>query len=217
MKVGDIMKIERISENKLKITLAGEDLEKWNLDIDDLSYNTPKVQEMFWSVVKKAENETEFFTEDSQLIIEAMTSSKEGFVIFITKVDEQEALVPIHKQLSKHLSGNFDEADIQETEEEVLPYNMYMFDKFNDVCLVSNRINHLFKGTSSVKKYKDKYFLYLYYDDICEEEELLIDALVSEYGTLIDNPIVFDGYIVEYGHSIIENNAISILKDYCSE
>lgn len=212
------MKIERISENKLKITLAKDDLLKWDLKFEDLSYNSPRVQEMFWSVVKKAENETEFFTEDSQLVIEAMANSKDGFIIFITKVDDEDGLMPIHKQFSKYFGDSAsEEKDEDELNEEVLPYNMYSFGEFENVCLSCKMIDKFFTGKSDLKKYKNTYYLYLFYNDICEEEEMLVDTVISEYGNLVENPVLYDGLINEYGKVIVQDCAVSVLKEYSIE
>jgi adapter protein MecA 1/2 len=206
------MKIEKISENKIKITLASDDLEKWDLKLEDLSYNTPKAQEMFWSVVKNAESETEFFTEDSQLIIEASVNSKEGFVILITKIDEENALVPLHQKLSTHFTNSY---PYEEDEEyEILPYNLYEFESLQNVCELSKIIHSNFNGQSTLKKYKNNYYLYVYFDEKNEHEELYIDTIISEFGNIIENPLLYDGLISEYGKIILENNAVSILKDF---
>ena len=45
------MKIERIAPNKIKITLSVEDLKKWDVNFESLTYNSPEAQELFWTYV----------------------------------------------------------------------------------------------------------------------------------------------------------------------
>ena len=46
------MKIEKISTNKIKVTLTNEDMLEWELNFDNLTYNSPQVQELFWDVIR---------------------------------------------------------------------------------------------------------------------------------------------------------------------
>ena len=41
------MKIEKINENKIKVTISFNDLEERNIDLNSLNYNSPETQELF--------------------------------------------------------------------------------------------------------------------------------------------------------------------------
>ncbi|HQA47352.1 MAG TPA: adaptor protein MecA, partial [Bacillota bacterium] len=64
------MKIEKISDYKVKITISSIDLEERNIDMDDLVYNSPKAQELFWDILYQAYVEQGFEVKDEQLVVE---------------------------------------------------------------------------------------------------------------------------------------------------
>ena len=54
------MKIEKLAEDKLKITLTLDDLEARNIDLYSFMYNSPESQDLFWDVMSEAEKEYGF-------------------------------------------------------------------------------------------------------------------------------------------------------------
>ena len=79
------MKIEKLNENQLKITLAPEDLSIRGLALNELSYGSPKTKDLYNELVEQALNEFGFESEDGALVIEAIPTSKGNLIIFITK------------------------------------------------------------------------------------------------------------------------------------
>ena len=61
------MKIEKLNENKLKITLNSEDLKARNIDVQAFIYNTPESQDLFWDVMREAEKEYGFNVDESMV------------------------------------------------------------------------------------------------------------------------------------------------------
>ncbi|MBP5694603.1 MAG: adaptor protein MecA, partial [Bacilli bacterium] len=54
------LKIEKLNENKLKITLDINDLKTRNIDIKSFVSNTPESQDLFWDVMQEAEQKFGF-------------------------------------------------------------------------------------------------------------------------------------------------------------
>lgn len=48
---GCIMKFEKISENKIKITLTSQDLKDKNIDFHSFMSNTLEKQDLFWDIL----------------------------------------------------------------------------------------------------------------------------------------------------------------------
>ena len=46
------MKIERINENEIKVTISVNDLLERNIDLSSLNYNSPQAQELFWDMME---------------------------------------------------------------------------------------------------------------------------------------------------------------------
>ena len=82
------MRIEKIGENKIRIFVTFDDLEERDIDLSSFNYNSPETQELFWDLMEQAELELGFETHESQLCIEAVTDVEQGFVITITRIDD---------------------------------------------------------------------------------------------------------------------------------
>ncbi len=209
------MKIERIDSNKIKITLSIDELESWNVDIDDLSYNTPEVQEMFWTMMKKAEVETGFYVDDSQLIIEAMPLHSDGFVIVITRVEEDEDFESIHK----YIKNRFKKSELRVKKKSKKIHSTiltYIFDDFDNVCDASIRLNSMYNGNSNLYNYKNYYYLLLTRNSSSDNSPEDVETILSEYGDKVENSSIIEGFLNEHGEKIIKNNAIETLNNYFS-
>ena len=87
------MKIEKINDNKIKITLSARDLEERNLDFQALRYNSPEAQNLFWDMIKRAESEHGFTASNCQLFIEAASIMDGDFIVTITKMADTKDLI----------------------------------------------------------------------------------------------------------------------------
>ena len=81
--------IEKINDNKIKITLSNSELEERNLDFQSLRYNTPEAQTLFLDMMKQAEYEHGFKTANCQLFIEAASVNNGQFIVTVTKLQEK--------------------------------------------------------------------------------------------------------------------------------
>jgi len=102
------VKIEKINDNKIKVTLSTSELEERNLDFQSLRYNTPEAQTLFWDMMKQAENEHGFKTTNCQLFIEAASINNGQFIVTVTKLQEkalppspQKRKLPVPKEIKE--------------------------------------------------------------------------------------------------------------------
>lgn len=86
------MKIEKISENKIKCILNKNDLASRNLDVSDFSYGSEKTNELFKEMTSKAYKKFGFQAEDAPLMIEAIPVSEDRVELIISKSDDPEEL-----------------------------------------------------------------------------------------------------------------------------
>ncbi|MBQ2916958.1 MAG: adaptor protein MecA [Clostridia bacterium] len=75
------MQIEKITENKIRITLNIRDLQEKNIDLHSFMSNSIESQELFNEMLNKAEKEIGFETKDYKLIIEALAIPNRKFYI----------------------------------------------------------------------------------------------------------------------------------------
>ena len=66
------MQIEKLNENKIRITLNLQDLKENNIDLHSFMANSIESQDLFYNMLDKAEKEVGFETKDYKLMIEAL-------------------------------------------------------------------------------------------------------------------------------------------------
>lgn len=86
------MKLERISENKIRCTLTRDDLTRNHLRLSELAYGTEKSRKFFNQVMQLAEKKLGFEVESGAYMIEAVPDRKEQLILIITKVENPEEL-----------------------------------------------------------------------------------------------------------------------------
>lgn len=66
------MKIEKLNENKIRITLNMEDLSERDIDYHSFMSNSIESQGIFLDMLNTAEKEVGFNTDDCRIMIEAL-------------------------------------------------------------------------------------------------------------------------------------------------
>lgn len=73
------MKIEKLDENKIRITLNLNDLIEKNIDFHSFMSNPIETQGLFAEMLETAEKEVGFITRNYQLSIDAIATSERRF------------------------------------------------------------------------------------------------------------------------------------------
>jgi len=207
------MKIEKISENQIKLTLTRADLEKHNIKLDELVKPTDKTQELFKSIMEQAFNECGFEVDNTPLMVEATPVSIDGLMIIVTKLPEKEtneekiSLINQNKDLRRYRrkdvssfssTGDFDQKNAV----------IYSFNCLDDVIDASMRVESKIKGTNMLFGYKNKYYLLI-------QETLNEDTLceLNEYGQKSESTLLSKYFLIEHGETIVKNPAVKILAE----
>lgn len=66
------MRIEKVTENKIRVILNIKDLQDKNIDLHSFMSNSIESQDLFYDVLDKAEKEIGFQTKNYKLMIEAL-------------------------------------------------------------------------------------------------------------------------------------------------
>lgn len=205
------MKIERFGENRIRIFVSYDDLEERDIDLDSFAYNSPETQELFWDLMEQAEIELGFEVQESQLCIEAVSDVEQGFVITITRIEEENDFESIHKFIKnryrrKDLSLKKKSGSVCST---VL---IYSIESFDDLCVLAKQIESLFTGRAAVYSLDNFYYLVLSSIDGNISNKDKFDSVLCEYADKMTNVDFFEGYLNEYGKLLIENNALSFFS-----
>ncbi|OON98381.1 MAG: competence protein [Epulopiscium sp. Nele67-Bin004] len=215
------MKIEKISETQIRITLNHDDLLTRNIKLTELAYGSSKAQALFQDMMSKAYEDFGFETTNVPLMIEAVPLSVDSIMIVVTKVDAPEQIEerlgltgerPTHRTFK-------DEVDLLEhttthEPEEKADSLMYRFENLDDVTSCAHQIQRLYFGESSVHKYAEKYFLLINTNNNTKTDMSILVSVLNEFGRRAHTSTLNEFFLLEHGTPIIKENAIDIMAKY---
>ena len=200
------MKIEKITENKIRIVLNIDELTEENVDFLSLTKNTSQTQKLFKKILKKAEKEVDFYVQDCKLLIEAFISSDGFFIVTFTKITPKNdvpigvpAKINVKKRITKSISSN-------------AIYEFNSFSDFSEFCTYLDNynidsLNSLAKKTS-LFEFKNKYFLIFANLNDDFKNTALVFSLISEFANLSSDSSIFICKLSEYGKPIFKDYAL---------
>lgn len=207
------MKIERIGENRIRVTVTSNDLIERDIDINSLNYNSLATQELFADMIELAEEELGFSTANSQFIIDPELDAEDGFIVTITIFDEEREFESIQKYLTNKISKK----NLRPKKKSQALYSaimIYCFEHFDDLCMLSKRLENYYNSENTLYKYKDCYYVVFTFNNITDAKFNSFESIMNEFGSKIDNVPYYEGLLNEYGEVIIDKNAVQTLREY---
>lgn len=196
------MQIEKLNENKIRITLNLDDLEENNIDLHSFMSNSIESQDLFYNMLDKAEKEIGFETKNYKLMIEALAVPEGKFVLTVTrfspekeqkkKVKARRKSITSEKKLSIYEFNNF---------EEYIDFCNYLKSNLNDSTYIKLK-------KSTLYKYNSKYYFCMPLDNLDLNTFKSIHCFIIEFATHISNSDIFERKLTEYGIIIFKSNAI---------
>ena len=208
------MKIEKLTENKIRVIINLDDLKKNNLDFHTIMQKPIESQKLFLEMLLKAEKELGFYTEGCKLLVEAFSSSEDVFIFTITKYIEKSinsSNKPQVKVKKKTIPPHLDKT--------TSIYKLSSFDEFCNFCIcIKNKdfnLKQLSKNTS-LCLYKNTY--YLIFSNINTQYKYLNSfySTISEFATLVSHSEELKVKLFEHGKIIMKKNALAIGFEYFS-
>ncbi len=201
------MKIEKLTEDKIRIIVNPSDLELENLDMKSIMTKAIDRQGFFIHMLEKAKDEVGFNTDGCKLLIEAFSSSDDILVFTITKYSERESSK--NTDLNKRLKVKRKSLNVSNKEA------IYKFKDFDEFCDFCECINKEYKF--DVKKLSKNTYLYLYNNTYyllmknINIDEIAIKnfySIASEFLTPAHYSSSFESKLLEHGKLIIKGNSI---------
>ena len=208
------MKIEKLNEDKIRITLNLEDLKEKDIDFHAFMSNSIESQSIFLDMLEEAEKEVGFVTEDYRIMIEALAMADGNFILTVTRLaPEKEKSVLKKKKV--HIKRKRHTLDTKKA--------IYCFVSFEEFCEFCNFLNNsILKNLNdfikciSLYSYNDSF--YLVFSDITMNPNLLkvFTSSITEFARFVPNSSLFESKIKEYGNLIIKDTAINTcIKHFC--
>lgn len=205
------MKIEKLTENKIRIILNIEDLKTNNIDFDSVLNNTPETQTLILSILNKAEKEVGFYTQDCKISIEALASFDGNFVFTITKTSPALSETAYFSRKKPQVRRKSFKVDTDNT-------LIYSFKDFEEFCEFCKALHIEFLSHESIKAickntalyfYKDIYYLLISGINTSYEHLNMFFSVISEFTDIVYSYQGFDAKLVEHGKPIFKRNAIA--------
>lgn len=199
------MKIEKLTDNKIRVILKQKDFKNKNIDIKSLFLSTPELQKLFLEILNQAKKEVNFDTDGHKLLLEVFFQNDDIFVFTITKYIDcnNKTLVPSKKYVTAKKRNYKLNTKL----------NIYQFKTFDDFCSFCDSINNtinlkgLFKS-SILYFYNDAYFLVINNFSNTSKAIYSIHASLLEFANFLSNDSNFELKLVEHGKVVMKNNAI---------
>ncbi|GGG57433.1 genetic competence negative regulator [Paenibacillus radicis (ex Gao et al. 2016)] len=195
------MKIERLSQDKIRIFLTFDDLLERGIQKEDMWREIPKVHELFSEMMDQAYSELGFDA-SGPLAVEVFALPAQGMVVIVTR---------------GKMNGQSDEraTDDEDTEDEIYEMEvtmeqsdivMYSFRDFEDVISVCKQLQAAsLTEDGRLYSYNGKWILALEPALIDSSRHNAVIALLAEYGEATS---VTYAMLEEYGKVIMPSDAV---------
>ena len=193
------MKIEKLNDNKIKITLSSDDLKARNIDVHSFIYNTPESQDLFWDVMREAEKEYGFSIDESMIFVEASSTTSGIFTLTVTKTASSLGSGSLRNKIRKQ---NYKLK--RKASNAPLDHSIYRFDNFDDFCDFCKIVSKKDFGENSLYEFQDNYYLIV---------SSIANHLILEYAHKERNTDILVAKLAEYGNLIAKKNAIKKISD----
>ena len=180
------VKIELIDDNKLKAVLSCHDILSLDCDASELFGETIK-KELIDEILKKAYDEFSFTTDISKSTIKTVFSATEGYIVFISKKSD---------------NINADKKNKASV--------IYSFPDYFSLEKGIQQIKDIFTGYSALFELDTKYYLILNSDFTKNFKKTQI--ILTEYADRVENALIFEAVLLEYGKKLFEKNAVKMIK-----
>lgn len=207
------MKFEKLSENKIRVTLTMQDLDEKEIDFHVFMSNPIQSQSILLDMLEEAKKEVGFDPEDYNLKIEALSLADTNFIFTITKV-----IPEIDKNKTAKKKFTVKKKSLMPSSTQAV-YNFRSFDDFCGFLQLlekSNLLTFAEKVAHSISLYRYKENYYLLMEHISPEvvNKIKFYANITEFAKYITNSKVFASKLKECGTLIIKNNALQIGCQY---
>lgn len=203
------MKIERLSESKIKIIIDAADIRAWNVDLKNFIDNTPEAQDMFYHALKQAERDVDFCIGNSQLMVETLPLTDNGFVMMVSKLENNTDVAQALQKAGKRLKQT--EFKISRRSRAHSLLRIFKFYDFESLCDGVREIFETYIGDSRLIKYQGGFYLELIPRDSVGLFEL--ENILSEFSAKVTEPLTLQGVLNEHGLVMMKEKAVSLIAE----
>lgn len=191
------MRLERLTDNKIKIFLTVDDLSDRGLTKEDIYKDSLKWHQLFHDMLEEASEEFDIEIIGS-VAVEIFSLQAQGMVMIVTMIEQDED------------EEQFDDGIIEmqvtvDGSEDIL----FKFENIEDVIQLAKRLMQSGITGGSLHFMEDHYYILM--NGIAPEDADKTVSLMAEYGV----PSILSVHrLVEYGNEIMEERTVETLVHY---
>lgn len=206
------MKIEKIDENKVKITLTLDELSQRQVSLKDIEQDSCTAQDLFLDLLEESDLQEEFLMDDSQLFVEASSDNENLFIVTITKIDYMPELAKYAS--AKKKTSRKTTTKTNTTNKYTVASCIYKFNTLDRILDLSSKLKleKAFMGTNSLYKYEDSYFIVFSPSSIKNAKFIKTFVILSEYCEQYYAADMYKTLVQEKSKLVIEKRALQTLS-----
>ncbi|CAM3570726.1 genetic competence negative regulator [Marinicrinis lubricantis] len=197
------MKIERLSQDKIRIFLTFEDLTERGIQKDDMWKEIPKVHDLFSEMMDQAYTELGFDA-TGPLAVEVFSLPAQGMVVIVTKGKGR------HANDEDDLDDDDDVYEMEVTLDQSESIT-FVFQDFENVIQAAKSVQRHVVDAGSLYAFNDRWFLQFDPKTMDEEPLKSVIAILSEFG---ESSAVTTAVLEEYGKVVMAEHAVRRICDH---
>ena len=203
------MKIEKLTDNKIRIIVNQNDFKKQNIDFHQFILKNVESQSLFLEILNKAKEELNFDVDGYKLLVETFSSSDDIFIFTITKYKDENSTSNSINQTKKNLKIK------KKSNSTYSKYELLTFNNFEEFCSFCEMIFYTKINIKDICKnntlylFNNTYYLLLENLNFNNKQFELFCNYISEFLIIKNLSSNFQLKLKEHGKIIIKKNAIS--------
>ena len=186
------MKIEKIENDKIKVSLTEEDLVFYDLSQDTVTPDSPKLHKFLFEIMDSVVKQTGFDPYSGQVVVEAF-QHKSGITLLISKLKTVGQTIEPKKAKTVRISKN-------------IRKNRYIIENFHSLCKALALTSFSELKNSSIYKYEEKWYVTVF------AGRNKINCILSEFCDSIAENMT-EVFLTEHGELVAKgDNLISMVK-----
>ncbi len=192
------MRIEKLNNNKIKVTLTTMDLINLNIDVEQLAPDSKELHTFLFHIMETIKEETGFNPYNGQVIVEA-TPSQDGISILVSKIAGDA------KKITK---DDFKQArGVKAKVREASASKIFYFTSFEDICMALAEVPSNTLAECLLYKLHDTYCFIVKKDTASS----ICHAVMTEFAVKSSESSMRGIHIREHGELIAQGSELVLM------
>ncbi len=184
------MKIEKVENQKIKVTLSESDLMYYNLNPKEITRNSPELHRFLFQIMENVKKQTGFNPYCGQVAVEAVSSEK-GITLLISRISPA-----VNKDKLKKIKVS--------TSKRVMIKNRYLFESFDNLCGALCALDEGILEKCTLYSYNDGWYFILGNCTGFDRQH----CILSEYCTNFGGIVCTEPFLSEHGKLIASGKSL---------